>query len=71
MMLTNKRVGMWSWALTGEEAVTALLVGRARQAGLPVAPDLARRHAAMMTKQQKLAARATRPKPVHVTVWRT
>ncbi len=70
-MLTNKRVGMWSWALTGEEAVTALVVGRARQAGLPVAPELALRHAAMLAKQQKLTARAPRAKPSRVTEWRT
>ncbi len=71
MMLTNKRVGMWSWALSSDEAVTALVVGRARNAGLPVAPDLARRHDAMLAKQQKLTARAPRAKLSRVTVWRT
>lgn len=71
MMMTNKRVGMWAWALTGEEAVTALVVGRARNAGLPVTPELARRHAAMLAKQKKLAARTSNPKLPAVTVWRT
>ncbi len=71
MMMTNKRVGMWAWALTGEEAVTALVVGRARNAGLPVKPELARRHAAMLAKQKKLSARTSNEKLPTVTVWRT
>ena len=43
-MLTNKRVGLWSWALTSDEAITAITVGRARQAGLMVAPEIGRAH---------------------------
>lgn len=70
MLMTNKRVGLWSWALTSEEAATAITVGRARQAGLFVAPDQARRYDAMLAKQRKLTARAPRAAP-RVTVWRT
>jgi hypothetical protein len=70
MMLTNKRVGMWSWALTSDEAVTAILVSRARQAGVFVAPDQARRYDAMLAKQRKLTARASRATP-RTTAWRT
>lgn len=71
-MLTNKRVGLWSWALTSDEAITALTVGRARQAGLMVAPDEARRYDAMLAKQRKLTARATpRRASAPVLVWRS
>ncbi len=70
MMLTNKRVGMWSWALTSDEAVTAIVVGRARQAGLLVAPEQALRYDAMLAKQRKLTARGSRTTP-RTTVWRT
>lgn len=67
--LTNKRVGLWSWALTGEEAITALVVARARQAGLFVAPDQARRYDAMVAKQRKLTARGRIVS--RVPAWRT
>jgi len=69
MVLTNKRIGLWSWALSSQEAVTALTVGRARQAGLFVAPDEARRYDAMVAKQRKLTARAPRAAQ-HVPTWR-
>ena len=69
-MLTNKRVGLWSWALTSDEAITAITVGRARQAGLMVAPDEARRYDAMVAKQRKLTARARRS-PAPALVWRS
>jgi hypothetical protein len=69
-MLTNKRVGLWSWALSSDEAVVAITVGRARQAGLFVAPDQALRYDAMLAKQRKLTARAPRA-AAHVPSWRT
>lgn len=69
MLLTNKRVGLWSWALTGPEAATAIAITRARQESQPVAPDVAARYAAMMAKQRKLAARSPR-RAVERPSWR-
>ena len=65
-MLTNKRIGNWAWTLTAEEGMAALVVGRALREGSPVTPRLKSLYAAMMKKQQKLAAR--RPKSSEVAV---
>jgi len=70
MMLTNKRIGLWSWALTSQEAITALTVSEAVKAGLFVPPDQALRYDAMVAKQRKLTARARRTPPRTVD-WRS
>jgi hypothetical protein len=59
-MLANKKVGHWCWALSGEEAMTALVVGRALREKTPVDAKLKRRFAAMLEKQKKLLARNAR-----------
>lgn len=69
-MLANKRVGLWSWALTSEEAVIAITVARARQAGLFVPPHQSLRYDAMVAKQRKLTARGVRAQ-ARGPVWRT
>ena len=56
-MLTNKKIGGWCWALSGEEGMTALVVGRALREGADVPPRMRRRYDAMMEKQKKLLAR--------------
>lgn len=69
MTMSNKRVGLWSWALSSEEAVTAVTFGRARADGEPVTPAIAERYAAMVAKQQKLTARAPRRPPARLPAW--
>jgi hypothetical protein len=56
-LLTNNRIGHWAWALTAEEGMAALVVGRSLRDGSPVSSDLKRIYAAMLKKQKKLAAR--------------
>lgn len=56
-LLTNNRIGHWAWALTGEEGLAALVVGRSLRDGSPVASTLKRLYAAMLKKQKKLVAR--------------
>jgi len=56
-MMTSKRIGKWSWALSAEERLTAALVDQAR--GGKLGARLKRRHDAMVEKQRKLADRAS------------
>jgi len=55
--LTNKRVGHWCWALSGEEALTAMVVTRAMRESAPVSSKLRRQYASMLVKQRKLLAK--------------
>lgn len=55
--MTNNRIGHWAWALTAEEGMAALVVGRSLRDGSPVDSGLKRLYAAMMKKQKKLVAR--------------
>ena len=56
-LLTNNRIGHWAWALTAEEGMAALVVGRSLRDGSQVDSGLKRLYAAMMKKQKKLVAR--------------
>ena len=55
--LTNKRIGGWRWALSGEEGLTAMTVGRALRESTHVSVELQQRYDAMLAKQKKLQAR--------------
>ena len=55
--LTNKRIGHWCWALSGEEGLTAMVVTRAMREGTPIESKLKRRYASMLAKQRKLLAK--------------
>lgn len=57
--LTNKRIGHWRWALSGEEGMTAMVVTRAIRENSPISPQLKRRYASMLEKQRKLMANGT------------
>jgi hypothetical protein len=59
-MLTNKRIGGWNWALSGEEGMIALVVGRALREGTTVSATLKRRYDAMLKKQKKLQTAGAR-----------
>lgn len=56
-LMMNNRIGHWAWALTAEEGMAALVVGRSLRDGSPLASRLKRVYAAMLKKQKKLATR--------------
>lgn len=68
-MMSNKRVGHWSWALSAEEGMTVLAFSTAAQEGRRLAPRLAQRYAAMLAKQAKLEARLPRRVPRASVNW--
>lgn len=53
----SKRVGKWSWSLTGKERLAAAAVTRARSEGARLSAKLKLAYAAMIEKQRKLLAR--------------
>lgn len=55
-MLANRKVGHWCWALSGEEAVTALVVSRALREKTKVSAAQRSLYEAMQEKQRKLLA---------------
>ncbi|MFI4986538.1 MAG: hypothetical protein ACHQF3_03775 [Alphaproteobacteria bacterium] len=55
--MISKRVGNWSWALSGEECLAAAVGSRTERDNSPISPKLKRLYDAMRKKQQKLAAR--------------
>ena len=57
-MMMTKRVGKWSWALSGPECLAAAVGTRAARDSSPISPKLKRLYDAMCAKQKKLAARA-------------
>jgi hypothetical protein len=57
-MLMGKRIGKWSWALSAEERLTAVLVDQAHGDHSLLTAKLKRAHDGMLEKQRKLAARA-------------
>jgi hypothetical protein len=59
-MTTNvfsKKIGVWRWALTGEEAMVALVVTRCLREKTPVDKKMQLRYEEMIEKQRKLLAR--------------
>ena len=56
--LANRRVGMWRWALSAEEALTAATTAEALKAGDLIDPKVALRYGRMQEKQRKLEAYA-------------
>jgi hypothetical protein len=56
--MISKRMGNWSWALTGAEYLAAAMVGAAQREGTSVSPELKRTYDAMLKKQKKLSAKA-------------
>ncbi len=68
-MLTNKRIGKWCWALSGEEGLTAAAVGRSEREGSRLSVKVKRRHLAMLEKQKKLSARVVARSPHGSSGW--
>jgi hypothetical protein len=54
-MLANKKIGHWCWALSGEEAMAALVVDRATREGTRASAAQRRLYAGMLEKQKKLS----------------
>lgn len=57
--MMSKRVGKWSWSLTGRERMAAAAVTRAQSEGARVSAKLKLTYAAMIEKQRKLLARGS------------
>lgn len=55
--MISKRIGHWSWALSGAEGLAAAVAGRAQREHTRISPKLKRRYNAMLEKQRKLSAR--------------
>ena len=55
--MISKRIGHWSWALSGAEGLAAAFAGRAQMEKTRISPKLKRRYDAMLEKQRKLSAR--------------
>jgi len=56
--MISKRVGKWSWALSGPECLAATVGSRTERENTPISPKLKRLYTAMCEKQKKLSARA-------------
>ncbi|HXQ68058.1 MAG TPA: hypothetical protein VN980_15915 [Alphaproteobacteria bacterium] len=55
--MISKRVGKWSWALSGPECLAATVGSRTERENTPISPKLKRLYTAMCEKQKKLSAR--------------
>ena len=49
--MISKRIGKWSWTLSGEERLVAAIVSRAQCEKAPISPKLKRKYDAMQAKQ--------------------
>ena len=55
--MISKRVGRWSWALSGPECLAAAVGNRSTKDDTPVSPKLKLLFEQMCEKQKKLSAR--------------
>jgi hypothetical protein len=55
--MISKRVGRWSWALSGPECLAAAIGNRPADDDAPINPKLKRLYERMCEKQKKLSAR--------------
>jgi len=54
--MISKRVGRWSWALSGPECLAAAVGNRTSKDDTPISPKLKRLYESMCEKQRKLSA---------------
>ena len=54
--MISKRVGRWSWALSGPECLAAAIGNRTAKDDTPISPKLKRLYDSMCEKQRKLSA---------------
>jgi hypothetical protein len=57
-MISNKRIGNWAWALSGEERLVAAFIVRAQGDKSRIGAKMKRRYDLMQEKQRKLSAPA-------------